>query len=66
MTAQKQAPPRLAYTLPEVAKALGISADTIRRAVRRGDIEAKVIGGVKLVPADVYDRLLEDAPSAAS
>ena len=65
MTAQTE-PPRLGYRISEVAEALNVSPDSIRRAVRKGEIPAKLLFGCKIIPADVYNRLLDDAPSAAS
>lgn len=66
MSTKQDAPPRISYTVPEVSAAVGISKKQIYRMIKRGDIEAKVIGGVKLIPADVFKSLLDNAPSAAS
>ena len=66
MSTRQDAPPRTGYTIPEVARSIGISAQQLRRLVNRGEVEAKVIGGVKLIPAAVFHSLLDDAPSAAS
>lgn len=59
-------PPKLAYTIPEVAKMIGLSAQQIRRMVKRDEIAAKLLGGRILIPSDVAHALLEDAPSAAA
>lgn len=44
--AQKHQPlPRLAYTLPEVARAFGVSLKLLRLEIRRGHLRAFRIGG---------------------
>lgn len=65
MSTKQGAPPRIAFTVPELAEAIGISRKQIYRLIARGDIEAKVLGGVKLIPAEVFHSLLDNAPSAA-
>lgn len=65
MTTQQDAPPRVSYTVPEVAKAIGLSRKQIHRLIARGEIEAKWLGGKKLIPAEVFKNLLVNAPSAA-
>jgi excisionase family DNA binding protein len=62
---KQDAPPRISYTVPEAAKAIGLSTKQIYRLIARGDIEAKVLGGRKLIPAEVFNSLLDNAPSAA-
>lgn len=65
MNTKQDAPPRISYTVPEAAKSIGISTKQLYRMIARGDIEAKVLGGRKLIPAEVFNRLIDDAPSAA-
>jgi len=58
---------RLTWTIPEVAKLLGISADTAYEAARRGQLPVRLIGRRMLVPRVALLRLLEDAhPPEAS
>lgn len=63
---KQDAPPRMSYTVPETATALGLSERQVRRLISKGEIEAKLLGGRILVPADVFNQLINDAPSAAS
>lgn len=65
MSTKQDAPPRISYTVPETAAATGISKKQLYRLIARGDVEAKVLGGVKLIPADVFNSLIDNAPSAA-
>jgi excisionase family DNA binding protein len=52
---------RLTWTIPEVAKLLGISADSAYEAAHRGELPVRVIGRRMLVPRVALLRLLEDA-----
>jgi excisionase family DNA binding protein len=44
-------------TVPEVARELRVSRETVYRAVRRGELEVVRFGGVIRVPAATLDRL---------
>ncbi len=50
--------PRLAFTLEEVAQALGVSARTLRRWRSDGRVRVVEIGGIKRIRAEELDRLL--------
>lgn len=63
---KQQVLPRLMYTVAEVAYAINLSDRQVRRLIQRGEIEAKRLGGVILVPTEELTRLLDDAPSAAA
>lgn len=64
MSTRQDAPPRISYTLPEVAKAIGLSERQVRRMAQSGALEAVRWGGRILVPAAVFDQLIANAPSA--
>lgn len=64
MTAQTELP-KLAYTVPEAARALSLSERQVRRMCSKGEIQAKLLGGRILIPTEVLNALLADAPSAA-
>lgn len=55
------APPRLAYTVPEVAKALGMSRSTAYELVAKGEIPSLRIGTRLVVPVKALDELLSAA-----
>jgi excisionase family DNA binding protein len=55
---------RLTWTVPEVARLLGISKDTAYEAAHRGELPVKVIGRRMLVPRVALLRLLDDAHEA--
>jgi excisionase family DNA binding protein len=57
---------RLTYTVPEVARLLGVSRMTAYSAVRGGDIPSIRIARRVLVPLAAIDRMLADAVRAAS
>jgi excisionase family DNA binding protein len=50
---------RLTWTIPEVAKLLGISKDSAYEAAHRGELPVQVIGRRVLVPRVALLRLLE-------
>lgn len=49
---------RKTYSVPEVAKILGISRNSVYAAVARGDIKSVKIGGRLIIPKRVIDKLL--------
>ncbi|HEU5214913.1 MAG TPA: helix-turn-helix domain-containing protein [Gaiellaceae bacterium] len=57
-TTTVEAPPLL--TISEVASALRVSYETIRRRVSDGTIHSVTLGRVIRVPASELDRLLDD------
>lgn len=50
----------LTYSVEAAAALLGVSKDTLYRAVNRGDIIAIRFGRAVQIPAHVIDRLLAD------
>jgi excisionase family DNA binding protein len=52
---------RLAYTPPELAEALGLSARTVYRHLASGTIPSVRVGGARRIPAAVVAELLEVA-----
>ncbi len=50
----------------DAARALGVSAQTIRNAVRRGDLPAIRLGRHILVAREALDRLVESAGQATT
>ena len=52
---------RLTWTIPEVAKLLGISKDSAYEAARRGELPVRLIGRRMLVPRVALMRLLDVA-----
>lgn len=53
------APPRTAYTIPEVAKSLGISTRQVYRLAESGQLRTKLIGGRRLVLVDQFLEFLK-------
>jgi excisionase family DNA binding protein len=53
---------RLAFSVPEVARALGASVASVWRWVRCGELPATKVGGRVLVPRDALRRRLEEHP----
>ncbi len=51
-------PARAAYSVQEVADALGVCPASVYRALRRGELEAFMLGGRRLIPARSVERLL--------
>jgi excisionase family DNA binding protein len=44
-------------TVPEVARELRVSRETVYRSIRRGDLEAVRFGGVIRVPAATLEQI---------
>jgi excisionase family DNA binding protein len=59
-------PRREALPIGEAARRLGIHRDTLRAAIRRGEIPATRIGRRWLVPVAALDRLLHPDASPSS
>jgi excisionase family DNA binding protein len=55
---------RLTWTLPEVARLLGISKDSAYEAAHRGELPVQVIGRRMLVPRAALLRLLDGSHTA--
>lgn len=51
--------PRAAYSVSEVARALGKGEGAVRQLIRRGHIPSKRIGGAVMVPAQYLQELAE-------
>ena len=51
-------PARAAFSVAETAEMLGLCEASICRALKRGDLEAVMLGGRRLSPARSIDRLL--------
>lgn len=62
MTAQVEA--RLAYTVPQAADQLGISVDTVRKAIRTGELKAKLVGRKQIIRAADLGAWLSGLPDA--
>lgn len=56
--------PKLAYTVPELAEALGISTTFIYRLVRAGQIPYKRVGAKLLFPVALLKEWLASAEAA--
>jgi len=52
---------RLTWTVPEVARLLGISRDSAYEAAHRGELPVRVIGRRMLIPRAALLRLLDDS-----
>lgn len=59
MSGRKSARPeaRRAYRVAEVAAMYGVSETTIRTAIAAGQIPARRLGNVVLIPADAVDQI---------
>lgn len=55
---------RIAYTIQEAAEVIGVSPDTIRRAIRDGDIEARYLTRRPSIHRDELQRWFDSAPTA--
>lgn len=60
-----EALPRIAYSVPEVAKAMGVSKDWIYRLVQRGDLAAIHSGRRVLIERRALDDYLAAARAAS-
>jgi excisionase family DNA binding protein len=49
---------RSAFSVQEVAEQLGVCQASIYRALKRGDLEAVMLGGRRLIPARSLNKLL--------
>ena len=59
--------PRLAYSVGEVAEALGISRATVNAHIASGTIPSVKLGGLRLIRREVLDSLLGgDEPNEAT
>jgi excisionase family DNA binding protein len=58
-TAHKTATGRRAFSVPEAAAALGLSASSIWKWISLGQLRAIRVGGRTLVTAEELDRVLE-------
>ena len=54
----------LAYTIEDAARAVGVSSDTIRGAIRTGDLAVRYVGRKRIVPADELAAWVDALPSA--
>jgi excisionase family DNA binding protein len=54
----RAAPARAAYSVQEVAEQLGICQASVYRAMKRGELEAVMLGGRRLIPARSIEKLL--------
>lgn len=54
---------RVAYTIRQTARGLGVSEWTIRRWISKETISAIKVGGTWLIPADELDALLHPRPN---
>ena len=55
---------KLAYTVAEAAKALGLSAATIWAMLKDGELVARKLRGRTLLPREELERVLAAAPPA--
>jgi excisionase family DNA binding protein len=53
---------KLAYTVPEIAQALGISEWSVRRAIEAGPLPAVRFGSRVLVPRQALERAISELP----
>ena len=54
--------PKLAYTIPEAARAVSYSVETIRLALRHGDLRASYANTKPVVRASELQRWLDSLP----
>jgi excisionase family DNA binding protein len=54
----RAAPARAAYSVQEVAEQLGVCQASVYRALKRGELEAVLLGGRRLIPARSIEKLL--------
>jgi len=50
---------RLVYTIAEVGQLLGLSENSVRKAIREGTIPHKRIGGRVLIPVKAFHEEME-------
>lgn len=63
-TAAEEPFAKLVYSVRETAELLGVHANTIRRAIERGELRAVRLGDRVLIPRNEIWRLLEGGPHA--
>lgn len=67
--AQEPAPNLRAFTVPQVARRIGVSERTVWSLIERGELRSRLIGRRRVVlPSDLADYLaaLPDTPSVAA
>ena len=52
---------RIAFSVQETAKQLGVCPASIYRALKRGQLEAVLLGGRRLIPLHSIEKLLNAA-----
>jgi excisionase family DNA binding protein len=52
---------RIAFSVQETAEQLGVCQASIYRALKRGDLEAVMLGGRRLIPRHSIEKLLNAA-----
>jgi excisionase family DNA binding protein len=60
--------PRLAFTVDEAARALGVSASSVRRQIRSGNLTVVRVGALVRIPAwalDAYTRPADHSKQSA-
>jgi len=57
-------PEKLAYSIKDAAKALGLGTTTINRMIKDGRLKAVKIGGRTLIPAAALRAIIDNAPPA--
>ena len=60
----KPAPEKLAYTVMEAGRAIGVSRSTVFDMIRMGELLAKKLRGRTLIPRSELQRVLQEAPDA--
>jgi excisionase family DNA binding protein len=61
----RQAPPRLCYSVSEAARTCGLSRSTIYALMVEGKLAYKKCGARRLVPVGALEAFLESLPGAA-
>lgn len=56
---------RVAYSVQETAERLGVCPASVYRALKRGQLEAVMLGGRRLIPRRSIEKLLANACSPA-
>jgi len=51
-------PGRAAFSIAEVAEQLGVCQASVYRALKRGELDAVMLGGRRLIPARSINKLL--------
>ena len=66
-TTRERAPvERLAYTVPEAARALGVHSNTVRNWIMEGRIRITRIGRLVRIPSQELHRLVQNADHSVS